>query len=136
MRASHCGPSFIEGNTYAAAANCTDPRLTPVRGSMPSAKLKGVPTPRRSPRALRYKSSLGLDVNSDCKRATASAVGTCIGKLAVEWTSFCWKAAKKNVLFLRTGPPAVNPKVLLLNTDWGMLMSLLRLETEVNRCDW
>src|SRR5437899_11967900 len=103
---------------------------------MPSAKLKGAPAPRRSPSATRYKSSLGLLGNSDRKRETVFAVGTCIGKLAVEWRSFCWNPAKKKVLFLRTGPPAVNPKILLLNTDWGMPMSLLRLETELNRCDW
>src|SRR5438552_6830250 len=102
---------------------------------MPSVKLKGAPVPRRSPSALRYKSSLGLLGNSDRRRDTASAVGICIGKFAVEWKSFCWKPAKKKVLFLRTGPPAVNPKILLLKTDWGMPMSLLRLETELKRCD-
>ena len=47
----------------------------------------------------------------------------------------CWKAAKKNVLSLRTGPPTVNPARLWLNTDLGLWFSLSRLETELKRCD-
>src|SRR5579864_7057354 len=103
---------------------------------MPSATLNGAPEPRRSPSAPRYKSSLGLLGNSERKRETASAVGTCIGKLAVERKSFCWNAAKKKVLFLRTGPPVVIPKMLLLKTDCEMPFSRLKLEIESKRWDW
>jgi hypothetical protein len=49
--------------------------------------------------------------------------------IAVEWTLFCWKAAKKNVC-PRTGPGGDRRKH---EHRLGMLMSLLRLETEVNR---
>ena len=46
------------------------------------------------------------------------------------------KRGKKNVLFFRTGPPAVNPKILLQKTDWGIPFSRLILEIELKRCDW
>jgi hypothetical protein len=58
-----CGPSLTAGNTYAPAANCTDPRSTPLCGSLPSCKGKGAPSPRRSPRAPRYISSRELEGN-------------------------------------------------------------------------
>src|SRR5215831_4362716 len=103
----------------------------PVWGSIPSATLNGAAVPRRSPRAPRYRLSLWLLGNSESKRETEAAVGTCIGKLAVECKLFCWKPAKKKVLFLRTGPPAVNPKILLLNTDCGIPVSLFRFEIEL-----
>src|SRR5215813_817726 len=85
IRASHWGPSSTPGNTYAAVANDTDPRSTPVCGSTPNGTLNGLPEPRGLPRALKYRSSLGLLGNNDRSRVTASAVGISTGRLAVEW---------------------------------------------------
>ncbi len=95
----------------------------------------GAPVPRRLPRVVRYRSSLGLVGKSECKRVTASAVGTCSGLLPVEWRFSSWYPAKKNVLFLRTGPPAVKPKMLSLKTACLIPYSLSRFETELKRCD-
>src|SRR6266567_2765367 len=99
----------MEGSTNGAVPNSADPRSKPVCGSRPNGNAKGNDEPRRLPSAPRYNSSRGFEGNIARTRGTASAVSATRGELAVECLSSRWKPAKKKVLFLRTGPPAVNP---------------------------